>query len=158
MITYYQELLGSSNALNETSMRGRVPGWLLYSLISLSNKSFFSLGSDIAPGSDRFTALFFKEAWSMVNDIVVGLLTLFCRSRKLLREINSNIITLVPKIPNPSNMSDFRPIACWNVIYKCITKNLAKRLRWCLKSLVSSNQIAFIKGRNISENVLLWTD
>lgn len=82
MITYYQELLGSSNALNETSMRGRVPGWLLYSLISLSNKSFFSLGSDIAPGSDGFTALFFKEAWSMVNDIVVGALDSFLQIKE----------------------------------------------------------------------------
>jgi hypothetical protein len=41
------------------------------------------------------------------------------------------------------------------VIYKCITKILANRLQLYLGSLVSSNQSTFIKGRSISENILL---
>ena len=52
-------------------------------------------------------------------------------------------------------MGDFRPIACCNVIYKCITKILSNRMLPVLDSVVGRNQSAFIPRRSISENVLL---
>ena len=52
-------------------------------------------------------------------------------------------------------MGDFRPIACCNVVYKCITKILSNRMLPLLGDLVSMNQSAFIPYRSISENVLL---
>ncbi|OWM79398.1 hypothetical protein CDL15_Pgr022810 [Punica granatum] len=52
-------------------------------------------------------------------------------------------------------MKDFRSIACCNTIYKCITKILANRVEGVLPDLVSMNQSAFIKGRRISNNILL---
>lgn len=61
----------------------------------------------------------------------------------------------VPKKPNASFMGDFRPIACCNVIYKCVTKILSNRMMPVLDSVISQNQSAFISGRNIAENVLL---
>ena len=76
-------------------------------------------------------------------------------SDKFLKEVNSTVITLIPKIPNPSNVADFRPIACCNVIYKCITKILANRLKPYLGDLINANQTAFIKGRNIVKMFLL---
>jgi hypothetical protein len=79
----------------------------------------------------------------------------FFQSGALLKEVNSTIITLVPKVPNPSSITEYRPIACCNVLYKCITKILANRLRTCLCDLISPNQTAFVKGRVISENILL---
>ncbi|GJX56156.1 hypothetical protein Tco_0286053 [Tanacetum coccineum] len=39
---------------------------------------------------------------------------------KLLKEVNSTVISLVPKISTPRRVSDYRPIACFNVVYKCI--------------------------------------
>jgi hypothetical protein len=64
-------------------------------------------------------------------------------------------ITLVPKKKNPATMSDYRPISCCNLIYKCITKILANRLLLGLDNIISSNQEAFISKRSISENILL---
>nr|GEZ34524.1 hypothetical protein [Tanacetum cinerariifolium] len=37
-------------------------------------------------------------------------------------EINATVISLVPKVAAPSKVSDYRPIACCNVIYKIISK------------------------------------
>jgi hypothetical protein len=51
---------------------------------------------------------------------------------------------LVPKIPNPSIMGDFRPIACHNFVYKCIRKMLANRLLPGLDAIISNNQAAFV--------------
>jgi hypothetical protein len=61
----------------------------------------------------------------------------------------------VPKRVNRYAIGDFRPIACCNVIYKCITKIISNRMLPLLNDLVNLNQSAFIPSRNISENILL---
>ena len=48
-----------------------------------------------------------------------------------------------------------RPISCCIVLYKCITKILANRLRVFLPYLFSLNQSAFIYGRGIGDNILI---
>ena len=61
-----------------------------------------------------------------VKDVIEAMKSFFAfASGKLLREVNSTIILLVPKMPNPTVMGDFRPISCCNTIYKCITKWIA---------------------------------
>jgi hypothetical protein len=41
------------------------------------------------------------------------------------------------------------------VLYKCITKILANRLKSCLSDLISPSQTPFVKWRIISEKILL---
>ncbi|GJT01984.1 RNA-directed DNA polymerase, eukaryota, reverse transcriptase zinc-binding domain protein [Tanacetum coccineum] len=48
-----------------------------------------------------------------------------------------------------------RPIACCNVIFKCISKILTERMKKCLKKLVGQNQSAFIPNRKIQDNILI---
>jgi hypothetical protein len=118
-------------------------------------RTLFSMKANKAPGPDGFSADFFKAAWSVVGSDVVAAIKGFFLSGLLLKEVNATIITLVPKMINPSSIGDFRPIACCNVIYKCITKIIANRMLPLLRDLVSMNQSAFIPNRSISENVLL---
>ena len=61
-------------------------------------------------------------------------------------------------MPNPTSMGDFRPISCCNTVYKCITKIIAKRCQEVLPHIIDESQSAFIKGRRISDNVLLAQD
>ena len=41
----------------------------------------------------------------------------FFSSGELLKMTNSTTIVLVPKIPNPDNVGDYRPISCCNTIF-----------------------------------------
>ena len=76
----------------------------------------------------------------------------------MLREINCTNIALVPKVPNPGSMHDYRPISCCNTIYKCISKIIAARIKQCIPDIISPSQSAFVQGRSIADNVLIIQD
>jgi hypothetical protein len=69
--------------------------------------------------------------------------------------INATYIALIPKMINPTKVSDYRPISLCNVFYKILSKVLANRLKVILPHLISKNQSAFIPGRLISNNILV---
>ena len=118
-------------------------------------EALFSMGDDKAPGPDGYTAAFFKKAWNVVGKDVTSAIRDFFTNGKILKEINHTIISLIPKVPTPSKINDYRPISCCNVLYKCISKIIANRIKEGLGSLVSINQSAFVPGRRISDNILL---
>ncbi|GKD95568.1 putative RNA-directed DNA polymerase, eukaryota, reverse transcriptase zinc-binding domain protein [Tanacetum coccineum] len=116
----------------------------------------FSMGDDKAPGPNAFTAAFFKKAWDVVGgDVTCAIRDFFFSNGKLLKEINHTFISLIPKITTPARINDYRPISCCNVLYKCISKIIANRVKEGLGDIVSINQSAFVPGRRISDNILL---
>ena len=118
----------------------------------------FSIHSTKAPSPDGFNAFFFKETWDVAGSLVIQAIKEFFVTGELLKETNATIISLIPKVPNPSKMGDFRPISCCNTIYKCIYKIIAPRLQMILPSMVDHAHSTFIKGRKISDNILLAQD
>ncbi|GJX88337.1 retrovirus-related pol polyprotein from transposon TNT 1-94 [Tanacetum coccineum] len=82
-------------------------------------------------------------------------ITDFFNNGQILREINHTFIALIPKVPTPSRVNDFRPISCCNVLYKCISKILTNRIIEGIKEVVSDNQSAFVPGRCITDNILI---
>ena len=79
----------------------------------------------------------------------------FFSSKFMLLKISCTIISLVPKLPNPSSMHDYRPISCCNTIYKCILKIIAAKIKWCLSDIIFPAKTAFVHGRSIADNILL---
>ncbi|PWA82932.1 reverse transcriptase domain, Reverse transcriptase zinc-binding domain protein [Artemisia annua] len=108
-----------------------------------------------APGPDGYTARFFKKAWSKIgNDVTDAVKEFFVKGR-MLGEVNATLVTLVPKTNTPNKVSDFRPIACCNIIYKIISKIITTRIKEALCKVVNPVQSAFIPGRQITDNILL---
>ncbi|GJW81795.1 RNA-directed DNA polymerase, eukaryota, reverse transcriptase zinc-binding domain protein [Tanacetum coccineum] len=118
-------------------------------------EALFDIEDNKAPGPDGFSSKIFKKAWPVVGDDVCMAIKEFFHNWKLLGEVNATLISLVPKIETPTKVSDFRPIACCNVIYKCISKILTNMIKNSLCKVVSPNQSAFIPGRQITDNILI---
>ncbi|XP_072074186.1 uncharacterized protein [Arachis hypogaea] len=115
----------------------------------------FSVHPQSAPGDDGFTAKFFQFYWNLVEEDVFKAVRNFFVSGRLLKSFNHTQICLIPKIPNAKNMTQIRPISLFSVVYKIISKVLVHWLQKFMTSLISPNQSIFIKGRLISDNVLV---
>lgn len=70
-------------------------------------------------------------------------------------DLNLTQIVLVPQKKEVVKVVDFRPVRLCNVVMKLITKVLTNRLSECLPSIISQSQSAFVRGRIITDNIIL---
>ena len=62
---------------------------------------------------------------------------------------------MVPKNLNSEEVCEYRPISLCNVAYKIAAKVLANRLKLIIDDLITPHQNAFVKGRSITDNIIL---
>ncbi|KAL0293620.1 UNVERIFIED_CONTAM: hypothetical protein Sradi_6926600 [Sesamum radiatum] len=166
-VTYYQGLLGGTRAPRvldlsflRTGLKHTITSeeaLVLTSPIAPQEvkDAFFDISEDSAPGPDGYTSAFFKAAWPVIGGDVCAAVVEFFQIGRPLKQINATLLTLIPKVHLPSRVSDFRPIACCNVLYKAISKILVRRLHAVLPLMIDYSQNAFIPGRSIADNVML---
>ena len=98
---------------------------------------------------------FFTFAWEVVaQDLYNAIVSFFCGA-ELPRFITATSIVLIPKVQNPSSFAQFRPISLCNYLNKVLSRILAERLATLLPRILSPNQSRFVRGRQISNNLLL---
>ncbi|PKU80044.1 putative mitochondrial protein [Dendrobium catenatum] len=90
-----------------------------------------------------------------INGIVYAVILDFFKGNPIPKFFSSTSIALIPKSNNVNSWNDFRPISLCTVFYKLISKVLVNRLSVLLPKLVSPNQMGFIKGRTIVDNILI---
>jgi len=79
----------------------------------------------------------------------------FFKGATLPKSITHTNLVLLPKKDFPQSFSDLRPISLSNFLNKIISRLVHDRMEVLLPRLISQNQSEFVKGRNITENVLL---
>jgi len=109
----------------------------------------------ICPGPDGITFGFIKDFWDILREDVRRFLVEFHRNGRLAKGINSTFIALIPKVESPQRLNDFRLISLVGSMYKILAKVLTNRLRSIIGSVISDNQSAFIKGRQILDGILV---
>ena len=104
-------------------------------------KALFSIGDIKAPGPDGLHAIFFKKYWHIIGDEITKEVLLAINSRKVPAEWNGTTIVLIPKVENPINVTQFRPISLCNVLYKIASKVISNRLKQILPDVISEEQL-----------------
>ena len=69
--------------------------------------------------------------------------------------MNSTFIALIAKKDTCTAPSDYRPISLTTGMYKLIAKVIAERLKQVLPNIISENQLAFVRGRQITDAILI---
>lgn len=164
-IRYYEDLLGTTTPVHQVDptvfqIGATVPPDSLDMLTAPVTEQeiravMFSIGTDRAPGPDGYSAGFFRHSWETVGGDVSAAVKEFFESGRLLRQLNHTVLTLLPKSANASSVSEYRPIACRNVIYKVISKILAARMSKTLPGIIDSSQSALVEGRSMRETIYL---
>lgn len=163
-VSYFQKLLSATHTQSEHDFSKlfplRIPASKTASLVQPITDdeikmALFSIPDNKAPGPDGFTALFFKRCWHIIGVEFIAAIKYCFRQSSIPCCVNTTRIALVPKVENPACMDDYRPISCCNVMYKCISKVIASRLKIVLPDVIGPSQSAFIPGRQISDNILL---
>ncbi|KAL2252819.1 UNVERIFIED_CONTAM: hypothetical protein Sindi_0076600 [Sesamum indicum] len=140
-VCYYQNLLGG-NRRQITLDIGFLRPWARHILSNEEaghlilaftpddvKQAVFDIADDKAPGPDGYSSGFFKAAWPVVGQEVTKAVLEFFSTGKLLKQVNSTLLALIPK--------------------KIIAKLLVQRLSVVLDKIISPCQGAFIPGLDI---------
>jgi exonuclease III len=108
-----------------------------------------------APGPDGFTSDFFHYCWQMIRTEVWEILEDSRITGEVLRAFNATFLALIPKEGQANRPKQYRPIALCNVIYKLLTKVIARRLKPILPTIISPEQSGYVEGRQILDSIIL---
>jgi hypothetical protein len=101
---------------------------------------------------------FFHACWEVIKGDLMAVFAEFYATGSFEWSLNATFLTLIPKKANASEVRDFRPISLLGSVYKIVAKVLANRLNTVLGHLVASPQNAFVKGRQITDSVLITNE
>jgi hypothetical protein len=112
-----------------------------------------SFSKDKSLGPDGWTIEFYLHFFDLVGPDLLELVEDTRLSGKVAGALNSNFLTLIPKVSNPTTFGDYRPIALCNLCYKLISKIIATRIKPILSQTLSREQLGFLKGHQILDAI-----
>ncbi|KAI0529127.1 hypothetical protein KFK09_001674 [Dendrobium nobile] len=110
---------------------------------------------NIAPGLDGISYSFIKGYWSIIKTDFLNAIMYFLQHGEMNKNWKDTLIVLIPKVSNPLVPANYRPISLCNAVYKLAAKVIINWLIMVIPKLVSMEQAAFIKGRSLSEHMLV---
>jgi len=127
----------------------------LASDISLEEiENFLKNCKSTSPGQDGLHYEIYKDLWPIINNRLIRSWEYSIRAGELSTSQRRTTITLIDKKGKDKTLlKNLRPIALANCDLKIFTKILAKRLDRVLSYLIHPSQKAYIKGRNVHDNL-----
>jgi hypothetical protein len=106
-------------------------------------------------GAGWFSRPFFQRYWELFGAEVTACVLRVLRGADDAAAINNTFVVLIPKVASPEELGQFRPISLCNVIYKIASKVAANRLKEILPEIISEEQLTFVPGRLITDNIII---
>ncbi|WMV13570.1 hypothetical protein MTR67_006955 [Solanum verrucosum] len=115
----------------------------------------FAMNPYSAAGPDGFGGKFYQVCWNIIKeDLLAAVQSFFC-GHIMPKFMSHACLVLIPKTEQPSRFTELRPISLSNFTNKIISKVLSMRLATVLPLLLSENQSGFVRGRSITESIML---
>lgn len=111
-----------------------------------------------APGTDGIPYEFYLAFWDLVGPHFLDMMNHVLERKSVLPTQGKAAIRLIPKVPHPKCLSEYRPISLLNSDYKIIASVLAKRLRPTLCTALGTHQKGGVPGRYIFDSLCLYRD
>ena len=113
-----------------------------------------SMANNKSPGLDGFTTNFYKYFWSELQLPLFESYLYSFENGQLSDGQRRGLLNLIPK---PSKdlrlLNSWRPVSLLSTDYKILAKALSLKLQKVIPTLISPDQVGYIKGRNIRENI-----
>ena len=122
-------------------------------------KALQKLPNGKSPGADGFTTDFYKFFWIDIRDSLYECYIDSFKDKTLSQFQKLGVLSLLPKIDKDLRfLANWRPVSLLSTGYKILTKLLAMRLQNVIKSIINPDQVGYIQGRYIGENVRIMYD
>lgn len=102
-----------------------------------------------------FNFIFIKALWVVMKRDICRMMDELHLNGVIPKGDNASFFVLIPKVENPQQLNQFRPISLIGCRYKILAKILFKSLKEALPSLIDEGQSTFLGERNIVDSVMV---
>ena len=120
-----------------------------------TTKALKSMKPFKALGPDGFQPIFFQKYWDIVRPNVHKLVIQAFETGDFDSDVNDTLLVLIPKVGNPEEIKQFRPISLCNVFYKISSKVLVNHLKPIMCNPIHPLQTSFVSGRQVADNIII---
>jgi hypothetical protein len=108
------------------------------------------------PGPDGISNLYIKMLWYILGPIILEAWNYSITTNNLPPSHKTSLLRLIPKRDKGTTLiKNWRPITLSNCDHKLITRLYNNRMLKAIENEITYTQTAYIKGRNISDNLRL---
>ncbi len=108
------------------------------------------------PGPDGISNTYIKKFWHIFGDLLVNAWNYSISTNELPPSHKTSLLRLIPKSgKDTTEIKNWRPITLSNCDHKLITRTYNNRILKIITNYITPTQTAYIKGRNIADNLRL---
>jgi len=109
---------------------------------------------DTTPGPDGISYAYLKKLWDIIGPLILNAWQCSVEENEMSPSYLKSYLRLIPKVNKDCrHLKNWRPITLSNCDLKIITKTYNNRLISILSNYITTAQTAYVKNRNISDNI-----